>query len=55
MVPQRTGRGGGADDHVVAGGPPRRDNLFNLENFVAREVAMPATDSSAPTVAGGRL
>ncbi|MDA3656873.1 ferritin [Mycobacterium xenopi] len=31
------------------------DNLFDLENFVAREVAMPATDSSAPAAAGGRL
>jgi ferritin len=31
------------------------DNLFDLENFVAREVSLPSTDSSAPKVAGGRL
>jgi hypothetical protein len=31
------------------------DNLFELENFVAREVSAPSTDSGAPRVAGGRL
>ncbi|WP_375487697.1 ferritin [uncultured Mycobacterium sp.] len=31
------------------------DNLFELENFVAREVSAPSTDSAAPRVAGGRL
>ena len=30
-------------------------NLFQLEDFVAREVPGPSTDSAAPRVAGGRL
>lgn len=31
------------------------DNLFNLEDFVAREMAAPAADPSAPKAAGGAL
>lgn len=31
------------------------DNLFHLEDFVAREVPTPSTDSDAPHAAGGRL
>ena len=31
------------------------DNLFNLEDFVAREMAAAATDPSAPKAAGGTL
>jgi bacterioferritin B len=30
-------------------------NLFDLENFVAREMASPATDPTAPMAAGGNL
>jgi bacterioferritin B len=30
-------------------------NLFDLENFVAREMASTATDPTAPTAAGGNL
>jgi ferritin len=30
-------------------------NLFNLEDFVAREMAAPTTDPSAPKAAGGAL
>jgi ferritin len=30
-------------------------NLFDLENFVAREIASPQTASPAPAAAGGRL
>jgi len=30
-------------------------NLFDLENFVAREIATPQTASDAPATAGGRL
>jgi bacterioferritin B len=31
------------------------DNLFHLEDFVARELAAPAADPTAPKAAGGRL
>ena len=31
------------------------DNLFHLEDFVARELGAPAADPTAPRVAGGRL
>jgi ferritin len=31
------------------------DNLFDLEDFVAREMTGAATDPTAPTAAGGRL
>ena len=42
----------GQDRFTVTGG---HTNLFNLEDFVAREMAAPAADPSAPKAAGGAL
>ncbi|EUA85463.1 putative bacterioferritin BfrB [Mycobacterium ulcerans str. Harvey] len=55
MVPAGADRRGGADGQPGAHCRPGRANLFELENFVAREVGRAPSGAAAPRAAGGNL
>jgi hypothetical protein len=55
VVPEGAGGGSRFDDHG-ANIAERADNLFDIENFIAREtIGDGGRDSSAPEAAGGTL